>query len=421
MKKPRRVLVLFSFGLLVAIVATSCRPRREIELSLKSAVDAGPGADGPLKLAADAGSTADAACPEEGPLVPCMCKGTWYPDLILPTPWWVEGGVPAECIDAPLHDPPEIYDECELNAYGIPPSQCGAPSSGAVVCERHGKRGLLTLTCVTASDCPPSMVCITPEGIPGDVDTSLDSESGSCHKSCGSDGGGDCIRCDLPCDAEWDYCGGDPYAGTACDDGVDNDSDGVTDYPAECGCASTADEDEDDPTPGACCDDVDNDGDGLTDYPADPGCGSAGGDVAEDGPPCDDGVDDDGDGVTDYPAECGCVSPTDEDEEDPVTSAPCCDGLDNDDDGLTDYPEDPGCSNAGGDDGEGAACDDGADNDGDGVTDYPAECGCVGPTDDNEVDVGSSVCCDGFDNDGDGLIDYPDDPGCSSAGGDEDE
>jgi hypothetical protein len=62
----------------------------------------------------------------------------------------------------------------------------------------------------------------------------------------------------------------------ACSDGIDNDSDGSIDYPADPGCTSATDTDETDaPPPPACSDGNDNDGDGLTDYPADPGCASA--------------------------------------------------------------------------------------------------------------------------------------------------
>ncbi len=60
-----------------------------------------------------------------------------------------------------------------------------------------------------------------------------------------------------------------------CSDGIDNDGDGLTDYPADPGCSSSTDNDEyNAPTP-QCSDGIDNDGDGLTDYPADPGCSSS--------------------------------------------------------------------------------------------------------------------------------------------------
>ncbi len=55
-----------------------------------------------------------------------------------------------------------------------------------------------------------------------------------------------------------------------CDDGVDNDGDGATDYPADIGCASIADSSETDPSK-ACDDEKDNDGDGFVDLD-DKGC-----------------------------------------------------------------------------------------------------------------------------------------------------
>jgi poly(hydroxyalkanoate) depolymerase family esterase len=72
----------------------------------------------------------------------------------------------------------------------------------------------------------------------------------------------------------------------ACNDGVDNDSDGNIDYPADPGCSSAADNDETDaPPPAPACDDgTDNDGDTKVDFPADPGCTSAS-DTDETDPP----------------------------------------------------------------------------------------------------------------------------------------
>lgn len=63
----------------------------------------------------------------------------------------------------------------------------------------------------------------------------------------------------------------------ACNDGVDNDGDGVIDFPEEPGCATLDDNDENDPaTPPECSNGVDDDLDGLIDFPADPGCQAAG-------------------------------------------------------------------------------------------------------------------------------------------------
>jgi len=65
-----------------------------------------------------------------------------------------------------------------------------------------------------------------------------------------------------------------PPAPKQCDDGLDNDGDGLIDYPADPGCSSTSDDDETDPLPTECNDGVDNDGDGLIDFGVDPGCAS---------------------------------------------------------------------------------------------------------------------------------------------------
>jgi len=48
----------------------------------------------------------------------------------------------------------------------------------------------------------------------------------------------------------------------------------------------------------ACDDGVDNDGDGLVDFPEDPGCANATAD--RENPQCNDGVDNDGDGKIDF-------------------------------------------------------------------------------------------------------------------------
>jgi hypothetical protein len=63
-----------------------------------------------------------------------------------------------------------------------------------------------------------------------------------------------------------------------CSDGVDNDSDGKTDYPFDPGCTDPADNDETNPaTLPVCSNTTDDDTDGQTDFPADYGCSSAGG------------------------------------------------------------------------------------------------------------------------------------------------
>lgn len=63
-----------------------------------------------------------------------------------------------------------------------------------------------------------------------------------------------------------------PALDPECSNGVDDDADGLTDYPADWGCYGAADADETNPTPADCNDRVDNDGDGFIDWPADVGC-----------------------------------------------------------------------------------------------------------------------------------------------------
>lgn len=119
----------------------------------------------------------------------------------------------------------------------------------------------------------------------------------------------------------------------------------------------------------ACNDGVDNDSDGLVDYPADPGCRNAAFDRED--PECDDGVDNDGDGIKDV-LDPECLRASDRSER-----IDCGDGVDNDSDGLADTA-DPGCLNVawGYEDPE---CSDGVDNDGDGQTDWDGA--GVGPAD----------------------------------------
>ena len=57
-----------------------------------------------------------------------------------------------------------------------------------------------------------------------------------------------------------------------CSDGLDNDGDGLVDFPADCGCTDANDNSEAPNPVRACNDGLDNDGDGLKDFPADPGC-----------------------------------------------------------------------------------------------------------------------------------------------------
>ena len=147
-----------------------------------------------------------------------------------------------------------------------------------------------------------------------------------------------------------------------------------------------------------CNDGVDNDGDGLLDN-ADPAC--AIGDTESGDPPvaCNDGVDNDGDGLTDFPDDPGCTAARDTDEFN-VRVPACMDGMDNDGDGKVDFPNDPGCFVANQDDEsddcpDGPSCPecgDGDDNDADGDTDYPADDGCAAASSPAEFMFDANAC-----------------------------
>ena len=121
-------------------------------------------------------------------------------------------------------------------------------------------------------------------------------------------------------------CGGnsknaDDVPEAPCSDGVDNDGDGMTDFPDDLGCTSSTDDTEDSPTNPQCDDGRDNDGDGKADYPQDPGCFAPAADDETDDcpdgpqcPQCGNGKDDDMNGATDYPADTGCESASDASE-----------------------------------------------------------------------------------------------------------
>ena len=114
-----------------------------------------------------------------------------------------------------------------------------------------------------------------------------------------------------------------------------------------------------------CDDGVDNDGDGLIDFPADPGCTDFS-DASENeaGLPCDDGLDNDADGLIDYPADPGCENTLG------IEDPPCRDDIDNDARWFHRLSRaDPGCDDAGWGI-ENPQCQDGINNDGQPGTDF---------------------------------------------------
>jgi hypothetical protein len=101
-----------------------------------------------------------------------------------------------------------------------------------------------------------------------------------------------------------------------CDNGLDDDEDGLTDFPDDPGCESPGGATENH-VPG-CSNGLDDEGDTFADYPADPGCTSALDESELGTSRCDNGIDDDADGVADYPADSDCASPIEDAELTPV-------------------------------------------------------------------------------------------------------
>lgn len=171
-----------------------------------------------------------------------------------------------------------------------------------------------------------------------------------------------------------------------CDDGWDNDGNGLTDYYEDPGCASSLDNIEAGytPQPTQCNDGVDNDSNGFIDM-GDPGCTSTG-DTSESGyvpTQCNDNIDNDLNGLKDYPADLGCTSGADTTEAGYVPPQ-CADTLDNDLDGKKDLL-DTGCtSSADTTEHPNPQCSDGVDNDLNDRTDYPADLGCSSVSDNQE-------------------------------------
>ncbi len=141
-----------------------------------------------------------------------------------------------------------------------------------------------------------------------------------------------------------------------------------------------------------CNDRIDNDQDGLTDYPEDCGCVDACDSIESFPDQCKDGIDNDGDGFTDYVEDCGCSGPCDSTEA-PNPATQCSDGIDNDGDGFIDLV-DCGCSDTCDlSEGPRDQCRDGIDNDRDGLVDL-ADTNCVDSCDVNEFTFCSDKPCD---------------------------
>ncbi len=109
-------------------------------------------------------------------------------------------------------------------------------------------------------------------------------------------------------------------ASAVCGDGACETGETITNCPSDCR---------------ACNDGIDNDGDGLIDFGADPEC--AGANDNYEAPFCGNAWCDSTENEDSCHIDCWVPGPSD------IASIPCSDGVDNDADGLTDYPNDPQC------------------------------------------------------------------------------
>ena len=176
--------------------------------------------------------------------------------------------------------------------------------------------------------------------------------------------------------------------GKKCSNGIDDDNDGLIDYPNDPGCYGSFDNDEH--ASFLVCDDgadATNDRDTLADFRlsgGDPGCVSAT-DPSEIDGECDDNLDSsDRDTLSDA-TDPGCTSTSDQTE----TDGECDDNVDsaNDADLLGDA-SDPGCTSTSDTSEIDGQCDDKLDNDGDTHTDWwgsgEADSKCTGFSDNDE-------------------------------------
>lgn len=189
-----------------------------------------------------------------------------------------------------------------------------------------------------------------------------------------------------------------PRVPSQCGDGIDNDHDGLTDFPNDPQCQSPTDNNEVEPLP-ACTDGMDNDSDGWIDYPDDPGCSAA-----------DDGDESNGPVLTSLPSNLAissdwgtgyCADVTVRNNKQATvlwrTGFEAAGSISNI--WNANYTQTGKQVTASGDEWNKELAPGGTANFGFCADRSPAP----------------AVCSDQLDNDGDGLADYPNDPGCSSA------
>ena len=252
------------------------------------------------------------------------------------------GPTHGRCSPGSLH-PLDLVQPCNNR-------QCGPGAIDNVECGRCDDNGLEGSVCLQNQ-------CACPEGTDGCggrcVSLSTAENCGACGVQC--EMGTVCLENQCACPEGTDDCGGRCVSfsttencgacgvqceiGTVCANAVcagDNDEDDIERLCVDAEFVGPSAE-----VCPQCRNSLDDDMDGLVDYPNDPGCEARGDLSEEDGntpPPCYDEADNDRDGLVDYPFDPGCRSAGDLDEADPAIDSQCSNGVDDDGDMIIDFP-----------------------------------------------------------------------------------
>ena len=294
-----------------------------------------------------------------------------------------ELAVPGSCENGLDDDGDELVDAADPDCrFGDPAEEDGEQLRLAAGCASPGSQGApwAETSCARGADGALATAPLSPRELPrcansrdDDGDGLVDAEDPGCAGPLDQDEVESTEA--APC-LDWSkdaavcvYAGASqdaPGGPAACEDGLDNDGDGLVDAD-DPGCFAAllapdglvADSEWDGRLISACADGVPNPvPEHLAGrYEAPPGAWDATSpgcfderDAVEAArrpePDCSNGLDDDGDGHIDG-ADPGCFGPGDDDEDDGTVLPSCGDGLDNDGDGLIDA-DDPQCTSSGG-------------------------------------------------------------------------
>jgi hypothetical protein len=183
---------------LILALVCSCRSSSST-LDASTRACTGCLADGPL-VSSDGSVDGDACGVTSACVAMVECTGP-YTNLRVGTAWWRGPGAALTACDmATSHDPPQLYDDCDLSSNArLDPVACGRPAGGTVQCTGNtfSNRGRINVACYKRADCPTGMGCVY-NGTVQDV-PDYAGDWGLCEKICDGSNPNDCVRCDLAC------------------------------------------------------------------------------------------------------------------------------------------------------------------------------------------------------------------------------